>query len=389
MRINELAHQHATELDALIDGVILLDSVGYGIDSSKEASAVFYYPIAIGNPFQSLYYSEFLSNGIIPIGTNNISNLTSIRWPKKLYLHLHWLGNIIGDTERPEIADKKIDSFISEIDSMKKNGFKIIWTVHNILPHDSILQDKQIRLRVELIKRCDIIHVMCNDTQMLADAFYSIPKEKIVYVPHPTYQNVYPSQSSKLESRFQLNIDQDEFVFLFFGSIQAYKGLHDLVRAFNKLETITTKKIKLIIAGKVHNQSNFKTIRDEITASKNIILFQNRIENEDVQHFFKAANVCICPYRITLNSGVAHLSHTFLTPVIGPDIGGFKELLDKGGGDVYQQLNHEDLLDKMKLIMERDFDEIEEEISTVNDCYKPSEISKQFAISIKTFEERV
>ena len=74
---------------------------------------------------------------------------------------------------------------------MKDNGFKIIWTVHNILPHDAMLQDCQIRLRVELVKRCDIIHTMCNDTIELAEAFFTIPENKVVNIPHPTYENFY------------------------------------------------------------------------------------------------------------------------------------------------------------------------------------------------------
>ena len=138
---------------------------------------------------------------------------------------------------------------------------------------------------------------MCNDTIELAEAFFTIPENKVVNIPHPTYENFYPGQYTELESRFQLGINNNEFVFLFFGSIQAYKGLHDLVRAFKQLESNTERKLKLIIAGKVYNQSNFKTIKNEIDASENILLMQNRIANEDVQHYFKAANVCVYPYK--------------------------------------------------------------------------------------------
>ena len=379
MRIDDLARQHVTELDALIDGALMLDSHKFGINCEREMAATFYYPISIGNPFQSLYYSKFLENGNIPIGTNNLNNLASIRWPGKLFLHLHWLGNIIGDTESSEVANQRIEKFLNTIDAMKKNGFKIIWTVHNILPHDASLQDSQIKLRVELIKRCDIIHTMCADTVQLSEAFFSLPEERIVTVPHPTYETFYPDQYSEIESRFQLGINHDEFVFLFFGSIQAYKGLHDLVRAFKELDSKSDRKLKLIIAGKVFNQSNFKTIRDEIDSSENIILYQNRIPNEDVQHYFKAANVCVCPYRITLNSGVAHLAHTFGTPVIGPNVGGFKELLSNGGGFTYEQLNFEDLVDAMNKSLMMNFDKEKKKIMNINKKYNPADISSEFA----------
>ena len=379
MRINDLARGHSTELDALIDGTMMLDSQGYGLNCDREISAVFYYPISIGNPFQSLYYSKFMENGVVPIGTNNLANVASIRWPGKLSLHLHWLGNIIGDTESKTVANQRIDDFLIQIDTMKENGFKIIWTVHNILPHDAMLQDCQIRLRVELVKRCDIIHTMCNDTIELAEAFFTIPENKVVNIPHPTYENFYPNQYTELESRFQLGIDSNEFVFLFFGSIQAYKGLHDLVRAFKKVDSETEKKLKLIIAGKVYNQSNFKTIKNEIDASENILLMQNRIANEDVQHYFKAANICVCPYRITLNSGVAHLSHTFGTPVIGPNVGGFKELLSDGGGFTFEQLDFEGLVSAMNKSLSIDFEKETKKIMKINSKYNPAEISSKFA----------
>ena len=62
---------------------------------------------------------------------------------------------------------------------------------------------------------CDIIHTMCEDTVELSEAFSSQFQEKIVNIPHPTYENFYPSQYSELESRFQLGVNSDEFVFLF------------------------------------------------------------------------------------------------------------------------------------------------------------------------------
>ena len=58
MRINDLAREHATELDALIDGAIMLDSQGYGINCNKEMSAIFYYQSLLVIHF-NLYYSKF------------------------------------------------------------------------------------------------------------------------------------------------------------------------------------------------------------------------------------------------------------------------------------------------------------------------------------------
>ena len=96
---------------------------------------------------------------------------------REIILHLTLVGNIIGETENKTVANQRIDDFLLQIDTMKENGFKIIWIVHNILPHDAILQDCQIRLRVELLKRCDLIHTMCNDTIELSK--HSLQSQKV------------------------------------------------------------------------------------------------------------------------------------------------------------------------------------------------------------------
>ena len=52
-----------------------------------------------------------MENGVVPIGTNNLANVASIRWPGKLSLHLHWLGNIIGDTENKTLRINELMIF--------------------------------------------------------------------------------------------------------------------------------------------------------------------------------------------------------------------------------------------------------------------------------------
>ena len=382
VRLRDLATGIASEFDALVDGALLLESIGYETafnESPKgEGAFLFYYPISLGNPFQALYYSEALNNGIVTIGTNDLKKITRLRWIGKTCLHLHWLGGIIGEAENEKVARERMVRFIDDLALMKKNGVKIMWTVHNVLPHDSILQPLQIELRMELIKLCDVIHVMNEETVEIADAFYRIPDEKILNTPHPTYEGYYPNITSRPEARYYLDISTQEFVFLFFGSIQAYKGLEDLVRAFKLLDSQTERKMRLLIAGKVANPSHFRTIVDEINEQPNITLIQSRVPIEDVQYFFAAADCCVCPYRISLNSGVAHLSHTFGVPVIGPNVGGFKALLSEGGGLLYEEMNQESLVESMRAGLDMDRDELQKQIQSLNADHNPSNISNLF-----------
>ena len=387
MRTNDLAHGNESIFDSVCDGLHRLEELGFGVESldgaQSQPSILFYYPIAQGNPFQSLYYSEFFSSGTLPVGVRDIGDITPFRLPVNSYFHLHWLGGVIGDTENNEVAESRIADFVKKISSLKSNGVKIVWTVHNILPHDSKLKKAQIDLRVELIKLVDIIHIMNDETQRLAEPFFEIPSNKIISTPHPSYRKFYPSVASREESRFQLNIPQKSSVYLFFGSIQAYKGLEDLLNAFEKLQS-EDPEIYLLIAGKVVNKSYFSSIRSRINSNMNIRLIDSRIANEHVQYYFRAADFCVCPYRISLNSGVAHLSHTFNTPVIAPNIGGFNSLLKDGGGLLYDNENLDDLFEVMKSALASSF--TDDDIESIDSKYAASKISKEFHDKVIFFQ---
>ncbi|RJU94565.1 MAG: glycosyltransferase [Candidatus Poseidoniales archaeon] len=379
MRTNDLAHGNESIFDSIFDGLYRLEELGFGIAASDEAmnqpTILFYYPIAQGNPFQSLYYSEFFSNGTLPVGVREIDDIIPFRLPVNAYFHLHWLGGVIGDTENNDVAKSRIADFVKKISTLKSNGVKIVWTVHNILPHDSKLKQAQIDLRVELIKLVDIIHIMNDDTQRLAEPFFEIPSEKIISTPHPSYRRFYPSVVSRVESRFQLDIPQNSSVFIFFGSIQAYKGLEDLLNAFEKLQLINPE-IYLLIAGKVVNKSYFSSLRGRINSNNSIRLIDSRIANENVQYYFSASDYCVCPYRISLNSGVAHLSHTFNIPVIAPNIGGFRTLLEEGGGLLYDNDNLDDLYEVMKTALVTKFNG--DDIELIDSKYDFRKVSKDF-----------
>jgi glycosyltransferase involved in cell wall biosynthesis len=363
-----------------------LENLGFGVDSvegtDNQPSILFYYPIAQGNPYQAMYYSEFLVNGVVPIGINKIENITSFRLPVNSFLHLHWLGGIIGDAENEKIANERVEEFISRIIGIKSNGVKIVWTVHNILPHDSTLKEAQIHLRKELIKLADIIHIMNEETKRLSEPFFEIPDEKIIFSPHPSYRGYYPSIVTREESRFQLKIPQDHVVYLFFGSIQAYKGLEDLITAFEELEK-KNPNIYLLIAGKVVNKSYFSQIKNKIQSNMKIKLIESRIPTEHVQYYFRASDYCICPYRVTLNSGVAHLSHAFDIPVIGPNVGGFKLLLEKGGGFLFDNEDIDDLYSTLA----RSLDEtiLVKDIQALDSKFEMKTISTSFCSKLIEF----
>ena len=80
---------------------------------------------------------------------------------------------------------------------------------------------------------------------------------------------------------------------------------------------------------------------------------------------------------------MAHLSHTFDVPVIGPNVGGFKLLLEEGGGILYDNENLEDLYNVLESSLTKQFSS--DEIKLIDSKYEIGSISKLFCSKLSGF----
>jgi glycosyltransferase involved in cell wall biosynthesis len=114
-----------------------------------------------------------------------------------------------------------------------------------------------------------------------------------------------------------LDIDQDKFVFLFFGNIREYKGVIDLINAFNSLNN---PQAILVIAGRCSDRYLLESIKKLIDSSK-IFIFNKHIEDNEVQVFFSVADIVVFPFKKVTSSGSVMLALSLGKPVVIPDMG--------------------------------------------------------------------
>lgn len=148
----------------------------------------------------------------------------------------------------------------------------------------------------------------------------------------------------QLQLKQQLNIQPNDFVFIFVGRLVSDKGINELVQAFQNLETrnqeseplisspkslVSSKVPKLLLVGPLEAELDpleEKTIK-EITTNPNIISvgFQ-----KDVRPYFAIANALVFPsYRegfpnVVMQAGAMEL------PSVGSDINGCNEIITHG-----------------------------------------------------------
>lgn len=170
----------------------------------------------------------------------------------------------------------------------------------------------EIALRELVIRYSDCIHILAKSSIDEAKQYYDIPQDKVLYIPHPSYQGWYANMENPQYARLELGVEPEEFTFVQFGALQRYKGVLELVDAFRQLQSkCTSRKLRLVIAGMPSDKQYVAEVLDMIAGSPEIRLIQTSVAERDIQILANAADVMIAPYIKTLNSGVAMLAVCF------------------------------------------------------------------------------
>jgi glycosyltransferase involved in cell wall biosynthesis len=113
---------------------------------------------------------------------------------------------------------------------------------------------------------------------------------------------------------------------LFFGVIRPFKGLEDLITAFNLIPKDQISNYRLTIVGETWEGW---TIPEElITESpyKDRITFANRyVTDEELAAFLAAADAVVLPYHRSSASGPLHTAMSWGLPVVITNVGGLPE----------------------------------------------------------------
>lgn len=309
------------------------------------------------NPYLELLYSELRSAHpddtftYIEATPLNVIIFPFVLALKRLkgykILHLHWPLFYIDP--RHNIPFSKQISFLYSIvclTSIKVLGYKLVWTVHNVLPHEQVTSnDVFVSRYIALLSSKMIVHSSANIKDLKAIEAHP---DKALIIPHGSYIGVYKNNISRSSACKKLGIRHDEFVILFFGTVKSYKGIEDLVNAFGSL---AYKNIRLIIAGK-SNDTRLVAMIKKAQRTLNIDFYNEYIAEDDVAVYFKAADVVCLPFKAITTSGSALLALSFGRSIITPRMGALVDL-PSNVGYLYDPKNIQGLEESLKLAMSR------------------------------------
>jgi D-inositol-3-phosphate glycosyltransferase len=214
-------------------------------------------------------------------------------------------------------------------------GKRIVYTAHNVNTQardgkDSAWNRFTLQLQYRFVN-----HVFVHTTRMKDEiiASFQVPDAKISVIPFGINATNPSTSLTRVEARAFFGLEREDKTILFFGNVAEYKGLDLLVRAFDELVR-SEGNVRLIIAGRIKcASSHWEGIRDIIASLADPSRVIQRIEyvpDEEVEYYFKAADVLVLPYREIFQSGVLFLGYNFGLPVIGSDVGSLQEEIIEG-----------------------------------------------------------
>lgn len=219
---------------------------------------------------------------------------------------------------------------------MKKlDGIRIVGLMHNGVPHDA--GSFQIKMAKKFIRLCDAYIALSED---VTKTIQPIARDKsIATLFHPVYDQFGDLIQQDI-ARKQLSIPQDKKVLLFFGLVRPYKGLTDLIEAFQKLDD----SYYLLIAGEAYDKKEkYLGALKEISPER-WQWTERYLKDEELPDYFGAADLVVLPYREASQSGVTAAAMHFLKPVVASDVGGLKEYIHSGETGYLSQANNVDSL---------------------------------------------
>jgi glycosyltransferase involved in cell wall biosynthesis len=205
-------------------------------------------------------------------------------------------------------------------------GLKIIWEMHNILPHDfkpgDIIAGKWFYERVD-----GVIYHSQADIERAEKSFGTEVKKLNLVVPHGNFDDSYENKISRAEARERLKIPADKKVILCFGFIRRNRGYEHLIESTRDMDDTV-----VVIAGKLLEKETYENLLEYQKGAPNVRIFAKWIPDDEVQVFFNASDIVVLPYTQITTSGVIPLAYSFSRPVVTTAIGGIKDVVDEKTG---------------------------------------------------------
>jgi glycosyltransferase involved in cell wall biosynthesis len=319
---------HPAPLDVLGDHLVQ----GGGVLVECGSALVTTSPTVLHFPFDPGPYQEPLNRALDEVGVRsrvlrgatpfqslNVALLPlSLAWARlrgTRIWHLHWTWGFLPGARLPRVLRRAYRAwFATLLWFARRCGLRIVWTAHNLLPHQPVFDDDTAARRT-LLAAIDAVLVHHPQTATdLAARFGSLPPTVVVAQGGAPL----PPRPPRVLARTELNISAGRLALVFTGRILPYKGLPELFTALARLSVTDRARISLRVAGDPESVEH----RDLLIAAAARLpdlecAFEwGRISDRRYVTYLAGADLALFPFRTITNSGSVITALSAGTPVL-------------------------------------------------------------------------
>ncbi len=205
-------------------------------------------------------------------------------------------------------------------------GIKTVYTVHDLMPHDTGERYRERFSRLYRMMDTLITHSESAKQQLIAD--FQIAPERIWVIPHgPLFYDCAASFAQQIRAKY--NIQPDECLVLWQGLIFPYKGLEFLLDSWVNVQR-AGKKTRLLIAGTGNSQilSTIQRRAESLGISDSVTFDSRFLPLEELTSLYSVGDIVVYPYKAVTTSGALLTGISMGKPIIATNLPAFSEVLE-------------------------------------------------------------
>ena len=305
------------------------------------------------NPYQRLLYDHLAAAGVVyHTGCTDFT----IRWLWRArrriqVLHFHWPHGYYRCLRAPQRARYvaswlKLAMFAVRLAAARALGYRVVWTVHQVLPHE-VWSHGLDRAGCRILAVFSTALIAHDEATAAAAREHLFESAKIRVIPHGSYVGVYPDGRGREEVREELGIPGDAFVFLSFGHLRAYKDVELVVQAFSAR---APAHAVLVVAGAVMSEVVGRAVVAAAEGDPRIKPCLGFIPNDRVAELFEASDAAVVGRGDGGTSGSLILAMSLGLPAVASDTPSYRALLGgEAAGWLFRAADAESLGDALAL----------------------------------------
>jgi glycosyltransferase involved in cell wall biosynthesis len=208
-------------------------------------------------------------------------------------------------------------------------GIALVYTVHDVLPHDS--SDRYRQLFRKIYRQMDalICHTSEAKNQLVNE--FAVYPDRVWLIPHgPLFHDGH--RPSVQHARARLGIPEGVCIVLWQGILRPYKGLDFLLEAWSQVHRANLSA-GLIVAGPGSDPSMEEAMRQKVATLEiqdSVQLDLKYIPVGEIPTYYQAADILVYPYREATTSGALMTGLSYQKPIVATSLPCFVEVLEVG-----------------------------------------------------------